>query len=58
MARFIKNSQLVVINWLADIDDGLSFAFGHFRKLRCAAPVVGDVGHDIVGLLDHPFVAS
>ena len=29
----------------------------YFNKLRCAAPRVGDVGHDIVGLLDHPVVA-
>ena len=33
------------------------FPFCHLGKLSCAAPGVGDVGHDIVRLLDHPFVS-
>lgn len=30
----------------------------YFSKLCCAAPGVGDVSHNIVGLLEHPFVTS
>ena len=26
-------------------------------KLSCTTPGVGDVGHDIVGLFNHPFIA-
>ena len=31
--------------------------FSYFCELCSAAPGVGDIGHDIVGLLDHPLIA-
>lgn len=30
---------------------------GHFHKLRCTVSGVSDVGHNVVGLLEHPFIA-
>ena len=39
------------------IDNLFLFSLSYFSKLSGAAPRVGDVGHDIVGLLEHPVVA-
>ena len=42
---------------LSQIDYYLLLAFRFLHILRCAAPGVGDVGDDIVGLPEHPVVA-
>lgn len=48
-------SGLIII--LYQVNYRFLFPFCHLGKLSCAAPGVGDVGHDIVRLLDHPFVS-
>ena len=42
--------------FLSQIDDLFSLSFCLGKKLRCAAPGVGDVTHHIIGLPQHPSV--
>jgi len=50
--RFLYCSRAL----LCQVDYLFLLAFSLFCKLCSAAPGMGDIGHDIVGLLEHPLV--
>ena len=57
---FSETARSVIVAdrvFLCQIEDGLPLPLCLFRKLSCAAPTMGDVGHHIIGLAQHPLVA-
>lgn len=43
---------------ISQVQHDLVLRFCHLRILRSAAVGVGDIGDDVVGVLEHPFVAA
>lgn len=61
-ARIQFRSSMSLVLWgvfchIREIKHCFLLMFCILRKLRCTAPRVGNVGHNIVGLLEHPLVA-